>query len=68
MTHTDQQWVTHDIDLKQDFKAWELMAIALVLVCANWVLTLLLLSIPPAQAKQIERPLHGAEQQVAKAG
>lgn len=68
MTHTDQQWVSHDIDIKQDFKAWELIAIAMVLVCANWVLTVLLFSMPPSQAKQIQRPLHGVEQQLTKVG
>lgn len=66
MQHTDQNWVSHDVDTKQDFMTWESIALAIVMVCANWVLSVLLLSIPPAQAKQIQRPLHSAELQVFK--
>jgi len=43
-----------------DFADLQSFLLAIVLVVSIWFLVVLFLSVPPAEAKQIERPIHGS--------
>ena len=68
MQYTDNQLTQPDVNASDDFTSWDSLVLAIVLVLVNWVLVVLWLSMPPAQVKPIDRPLHVDAQRVAEGG